>query len=157
MGRRTLLTWLAAVGQLAVFLLFLGWTVWEGPVPLIRVRWSPNLAPEVRAELERELGLHKPEPTDPDTFQYELWSAQPQDIAALVQHPQVDDTAGIDRKRFRLDPEEAGLAPGRVWRGGLAFGGPEGARRFRVVFGAATGVTLLLTAFAAVANRRTPQ
>jgi hypothetical protein len=157
MGRRTLLTWLAAAGQVAILALFLAWTYWEGPVPLIRVRWSPNLPPEVRAQAERELDLHKPEPTDPDTFQYELWSAHPRDIAALVQHPQVNDTAGIDRKRVRLDPEEAGLAPGRVWWGGFAFGGLEGARRFRVVFGAVSAVTLVLTWLAAVANRRTPQ
>jgi hypothetical protein len=149
---RGLLTRLAAAAQLAAFVLFAAWAVWEGPLPLIKVRWSPGLPVEMRQAAERELDLQMLELTDPDTYQYELWSASPRDIAVLVRHPLVADTSGIDRQRFRIDHETAGVAPGRVWRGGFIFGGRDGARRFRLVFFTVTAAALLL---AAVTTKKT--
>ena len=121
--------------------LFMAWVTWEGPLPLIRVRWPPNLAAEARERAERELDLQLVGPTDADTYQYQLWSAYRSDIAAVVRHPDIADTSGIDRERFRLDPETVGFAPDRVWRGGF-FRGRRSALHFRVVFGAVLGVTL---------------
>lgn len=140
MDRHGLLTRMAGIGQLVLLGLFMAWVTWEGPLPLIKVRWTPNLAAEARERAERELDLQLVGPTDTDTYQYQLWSAYRSNIAAVVRYPGVADTSGIDRERFRLDPETVGVAPGRVWRGGL-FRGRQGALLFRVVFGVILGVT----------------
>lgn len=142
MDRHQLLTRVAGIGQFVLLGLFLAWVTWEGPVPLIRVRWSPNLAAEARERAEWELDLQFVRPTDTDTYQYQLWSAHRSHLAAVVQHPSVADTSGIDRAQFRLDPETVGFAPGRVWQGGL-FRGRRSALHFRVVFG-----VILAVAFA---------
>jgi len=122
--------------------LLLAWLTWEGPPPRIRVRWSPNLADEVRQRDERALDLELVGPTDPDTYEYQLWSPYPADIAALVHHPDVADTSGIDREQFRLDRTAVGNGTGRVWRGGF-LRGRQSARQFRVVFGVLLGITFL--------------
>ena len=140
MDRHRLLTRIAGFGQLVLLGLFMAWVTWEGPVPLVRVRWSPNLAAEARERAERELDLQFVRPTDTDTYQYELWSAHRGNIAAVVQSAVVADTSGIDRAQFRLDPTTVGFAPGRVWWGGV-FRGRRSALYFRVVFGAILGVT----------------
>ena len=140
MARHRLLTRLAGIGQLMLLALFMAWVAWEGPLPLIRVRWSPNLAAEARERAERELDLQFVKPTDADTYQYELWSADRRSIAAVVQYRDVADTSGIDRAQFRLDPQTVGSAPGRVWRGGF-LGGRRSALHFRIVFGVILGAT----------------
>jgi hypothetical protein len=141
MHRHRLLARIAGIGQLVLLGLFMAWVTWEGPLPLIRVRWPPNLATEARERAERELDLQLVQPTDPDTYQYRLWSPSQANIAALVQHPDIDDTAGIDTEGFRLDPETVGFAPGRAWWGGF-FQGRRSALNFRVVFGVVLGATL---------------
>jgi hypothetical protein len=140
MDRHRLLTRIAGIGQLVLLGLFMAWVAWEGPLPLIKVRWSPNLAAEARERAERELDLQLVGSTDADTYQYQLWSAHRSSIVAVVRYPGVADTSGIDRERFRLDPQTVGVAPGRVWRGGL-FRGRQGSLLFRVVFGVILGVT----------------
>lgn len=150
MDRGRLLTRIAGIGQLALLALFVAWVTWEGPVPLIRVRWAPTLPVEARERAERELDLRFVKPTDTNTFQYELWSAGGGGIAAVVRSPAVEDTSGIDRGRFRFDPETVGFAPGRVWWGGV-FRGPRSALYFRVVF----GVVLVVTFVAGLLARRT--
>lgn len=140
MDRHRLLTRIAGIGQLVLLGLFMAWVTWEGPLPLIKVRWSPNLAAEARERAERELDLQPVGPTDADTYQYQLWSVDRSNIAAVVQYRDVADTSGIDRVQFRLDPQTVGVAPGRVWRGGF-FRGRRSALHFRVVFGVVLGVT----------------
>jgi hypothetical protein len=125
---------------------------WEGPLPLIKVRWTPNLAAEARERAERELDLQLVGPTDADTYQYQLWSAYRSNIAAVVQYPGVADTSGIDRPLFRLDPETVGVGPGRVWLGGF-FRGRRSALHFRLVFGVILGATF---ASALLARRTRP-
>lgn len=75
MDRHRLLTRIAGIGQLVLLGLFMAWVAWEGPLPLIKVRWSPNLAAEARERAERELDLQLVGSTDADTYQYQLWSA----------------------------------------------------------------------------------
>ena len=140
MDRHKLLTRMAGIGQLVLLGLFMAWVAWEGPLPLIKVRWAPNLAAEARERAERELDLQLVRPTDTDTYEYQLWSVYRSNIAAVVQYRDVADTSGIDRAQFRLDPETVGFAPGRVWRGGV-FRGRRSALYFRVVFGVILGVT----------------
>ena len=149
MDTHTRLTRVAGTGQLVLLVLFVGWVTWEGPLPMIKVRWAPNLAAEIREGAERELDLQMVSLTDADTYQYQLWSAHPGNIAAVVQSPHVADTSGIDRVRFRLDPETVGYAPGRVWQGGF-FRGRRSALYFRVVF----GVVLLVTFASGLLARR---
>ncbi len=150
MDRHRLLIRMAGFGQLVLLALFMAWVTWEGPVPLIKVRWSPNLAPEARARAERELDLQLVRSTDTDTYQYQLWSADRSNIAAVVQYAGVADTSGIDRAQFRLDPATVGVAPGRVWQGGF-FTGRRSALYFRVVF----GLVLAVTFASALLARRT--
>lgn len=140
MDRHRLLARIAGIGQLVLLGLFLAWVTWEGPVPVIRVRWSPNLAAEARERAERELDLQLVMPTDTDTYQYQLWSAHRSGIAAVVHYRDVADTSGIDRAQVRFDPERVGFAPGRVWWGGF-LRGRRSALHFRVVFGIILGLT----------------
>jgi hypothetical protein len=69
--------------------------------PPIHVRWKPATSEAERAELERGFGLTNGEFTEGTTYAYLLTDTSTANIRALVQHPQVDDTANVNRIRFR--------------------------------------------------------
>lgn len=77
--------------------------LWMIPPYAVRlnVRWTPDVDASARAGLERQLGLTQGEPTEGTTFVYYLEAPTTDRIRALVQHPSVDDTAHINRIRFR--------------------------------------------------------
>ncbi len=75
-------------------------TLSTAPVPL-HVRWKPGVGDAERGELERRFHLTQGEATEGTTRAYLLTDTSTDNIRALVQHPRVDDTANINRIRFR--------------------------------------------------------
>jgi hypothetical protein len=70
--------------------------------PLIRVRWAPSVDETQRLSRESALRLRRgPEHAD-RTWTYELQDTTPENIRALVTDSAVEDTDGIDRRRFRI-------------------------------------------------------
>ena len=69
----------------------------------VNIRWAPELTDADRRTLETRYSL-----VSPDLVEGSTWSYAPQDdshanIRALVDHPQVADTHGIDRATGRVD------------------------------------------------------
>lgn len=77
--------------------------LWMNPPYPVRlnVRWTADVDAATRASLERQLRLTGGEPTEGTTFAYYLEDPTTEGIRAIVQHPSVDDTAHINRIRFR--------------------------------------------------------
>ncbi len=75
--------------------------------PRINIRWRPGIADSQRAALERQLSLSPVEQLQGDTWRYQLHDTSARSIAAIVQHPDVEDTHHIDRADFDV----AGDAP----------------------------------------------
>lgn len=78
----------------------LSMTLSHGPVPM-HVRWSPSTTDADRAALEQKYSLTQGEVTDGRTRAYRLADTSTGNIRALVQDPHVEDTADINRVRFR--------------------------------------------------------
>ena len=70
------------------------------PIPL-NVRWKSDVTDARRADLERELRLIEGRLTEGTTWAYRLTDPSTASIRGIVQHPEVDDTAHINRIRFR--------------------------------------------------------
>lgn len=70
------------------------------PVP-INVRWKPEVSTAQRVELERRFRLTDGRPTDGTTWGYVLGDTSAANIRAIIQDPAVDDTAKLNRIRFR--------------------------------------------------------
>ncbi len=75
---------------------------WSTTVP-VSIRWQPGLSDVDRIELERRFELDAPEPERGRTWAYTLRNSSPDNLRALVSHPQVQDTDGFDRVEF-ADP-----------------------------------------------------
>jgi len=84
----------------AVAAAVLSLTLSSDPVP-IHVRWKPGISDAERAELERQFGLTQGEFREGTTYAYGLANTSTDNIRALVQHPRVDDTAELNRIRYR--------------------------------------------------------
>jgi hypothetical protein len=75
-------------------------TLSSDPVP-IHVRWKQGVSDAERADLERQFGLTEAEFREGTTYAYRLANTSTDNIRALVQHPRVDDTAELNRIRYR--------------------------------------------------------
>src|SRR5436309_2776924 len=75
-------------------------TLSRDPVP-IHVRWKPGTSDAERAALEQRFHLTEGVVTEGTTRAYLLADTSTEKIRAMVQHPSVEDTAGINRIRFR--------------------------------------------------------
>lgn len=106
---------------------------------VMHVRWKTDVAPGQRAELERRFTLTKGELDGGTTWRYSLVDASTNNIRALIQHDAVDDTAHLNRVRYR--PEFA-----------------QDRTRRLAVYAAATGMTgsVALLLFAAFRRRVVP-
>ena len=71
-------------------------------VPEINVRWVPGLDKDRRRVLEERFGLEPRNEVASTTWSYALTDVSRENIATLVQHPDVDDTHGIDRAEVLL-------------------------------------------------------
>ncbi len=89
--------------------------LWFDPPHPIRlhVRWHPDVDASRRGELERQLELSQGELKEGTTWLYTLQTPSKEAIRAIVQHPSVDDTAHVNRVKFRPglkeDPERRAL------------------------------------------------
>ena len=83
----------AAAGVLSV-------TLSGHPVPM-HVRWKPGTSDAERAALEQRFHLTEGVVSEGTTRAYLLADTSTGNIRAMVQHPSVEDTADINRIRFR--------------------------------------------------------
>jgi hypothetical protein len=67
----------------------------------LNVRWRPDVDASQRALLEQQLHLTRGERTEGTTWTYWLPDPSADTIGAIVKHPSVEDTAHINRTRFR--------------------------------------------------------
>jgi hypothetical protein len=106
MARRAMMAVLLLVGLVTLF------PERDPPVRVtdVSVRWSAGLGDEQRQRLERQFSLERGEPnsnrTDAlDVWNYELRDASAENVRALVTHPSVADTGGIERSTFTVAPQ----------------------------------------------------
>jgi hypothetical protein len=74
------------------------------PKPVIHVRWPAGLAPDERSRIEVALHIDPQRDLGERTWQYGLLDASPANVVAIVTHPSVEDTQGIDRGSRTLLP-----------------------------------------------------
>lgn len=70
------------------------------PVP-VHIRWKPDVSDAQRSGLERQFHLLPDHHTEGTTWAYQLTDPSTDTIRAIVQDPRVDDTAHLNRIRFR--------------------------------------------------------
>ena len=74
----------------------------SNPQPEINIRWVPGLDADRRRSLEERFGLEPRNELAPTTWSYALTNGSRVNITALVQHPDVEDTHGLDRAEALL-------------------------------------------------------
>ena len=94
---RAVIGFVAGAAVVAVVLWF---ALPGGPVP-IHVRWTSNTTDAQRAALEQRFHLTNGEVTEGTTRAYQLADTSTDNIRSLVQNPNVDDTADLNRLKFR--------------------------------------------------------
>ena len=75
-------------------------TLSRDPVPM-HVRWKPGTTDSDRAALEQRFHLRDGVATEQNTWAYHLADTSTDNIRAIIQHPQVEDTADLNRIKFR--------------------------------------------------------
>ena len=88
----------AALLAAYVFWLHLG----ELPRHRVNVRWAPAASDADRHAFEQRTGLVAAQATDARTWSYQLRDQSPGNIRRIVESPLVEDTAQLDRARFRV-------------------------------------------------------
>jgi hypothetical protein len=74
----------------------------HGSGPLVHVRWAPGVDDEQRAHAEEQFQIVPERFLGERTWQYELFDSSTATVQAIVAHPLVEDTAGIDRRTFAV-------------------------------------------------------
>ena len=69
----------------------------------INIRWVPGLDADRRRWLEERFGLEPRNELEPATWSYALTDGSRANITTIVQHPDVEDTDGIDRAESLLE------------------------------------------------------
>ena len=69
----------------------------------INIRWVPGLDADRRRWLEERFGLGAGNELESSTWSYALADASHENITTIVQHPDVEDTHGIDRAESLLE------------------------------------------------------
>jgi hypothetical protein len=77
-------------------------TVEPAPTASISIRWSRQVTDDRRQQLEAQFGLTNPRSRGGATWDYELADTSGANVAAIVQHEAVEDTAGVDRATLRV-------------------------------------------------------
>lgn len=142
-GTRRWLRRIAVAGQALLIALCAAWALFERPAAVVDINWREGLSADARRQAERDLYLEYLD--DDDKGHYELGSPRQADIAAIVAHPDVEDTQRIDRTHATLTADSY---PGtlRVWWAG-PFKGVRGRLQFRVVVAVIGVITLLCASF----------
>jgi len=97
----------------------------DPPHPItVHVRWRADLDVFRRGALEQQLNLVLGQRMEGNTWRYTLGKPTTEAIQAIVQHPNAEDTAHLDRDRFRPEFSEDSAARARYfgWIGGGAGG-----------------------------------
>ena len=79
------------------------------PHLIFNVRWPPGIADADRARTESALRLAPHRDIADRTWEYNLLDRSPQNVEAIVRHPLVEDTQGIDRANMVLLHKPASL------------------------------------------------
>lgn len=74
------------------------------PAPEIRIRWRHGLPTERVAELERRFRLVNRKPSE-DRFSYDLLDTRPENVKALVNERDIEDTDRVDREGSTIPPD----------------------------------------------------
>lgn len=72
------------------------------PYLIVNVRWPAGMTDSDRSRLESQLHLAPHRDIGDQTWEYNLLDRSRENIAAIVQHPLVEDTQGIDRGTLAL-------------------------------------------------------
>jgi hypothetical protein len=143
-GTRRSMHRISAAGQCLLILLSISWAVFERRAPFVNVRWRDGLSTEARRQAEIQLYLENGEPAG-EAWRYELASPRTADIAAIIVHPDVQDTHRIERHNATISAD-AGRGELRVWWAG-PFKGAHSRLEFRAVFGVIGIITLFCASF----------
>src|SRR5688572_20478787 len=73
--------------------------------PRVNVRWAPEVSTEQRATLERRFQLVSPAHVEGSTWTYDLRDPSAANVNALIAHPAVEDTHGINRQAGAVEPD----------------------------------------------------
>jgi hypothetical protein len=74
----------------------------RGSGPVVNVRWAATVDDTQRAHLEEQLHIVPEQFLGERTWRYELFDSSVDAVQAIVTHPLVEDTAGIDRGTFAV-------------------------------------------------------
>lgn len=87
------------------------------PTRLVKIRWSPSVSFEARAEVQKRLGLRgcRPESDSTPTELCDLIDWTPDNMRALVSSPAVEDTSGFDRGGALAFPSNPQPGIGHRW------------------------------------------
>ena len=118
------LAWLAAA---FVLLTAVAWGIlsltWPDSPVDVNVRWKPDVSETLRVDLERQFQLAHGEHSEGTTWRYQLADASTANIRALIQHSRVDDTAHLNRIRFRPEFGQDRLRQLVAWAIGIGAAG----------------------------------
>jgi hypothetical protein len=98
------------------------------PAPEVAVRWQEGLTWDRRVDLERQFGLVRGRDVDEQTRTYDLVDIRTENIRALLEQPEIEDTGVIDRTTFTV-PADARYGRGWMWVGNRW----PAARKYRLV------------------------
>jgi hypothetical protein len=76
---------------------------------MIHIRWPARISDDDRSRAEVQLRLEPHRDIGDRTWEYNLLERSRESIAAIVQHPLVEDTQGIDRGALVLTAPEAAI------------------------------------------------
>ena len=95
---------IAVAGRCLLIALCAAWALFERPAKVVNITWREGLSAEARRQVERDLYLAE-YLENGDEWHYEVRSPRQADIAAIVAHPDVEDTHRIDREHatFTVD------------------------------------------------------
>lgn len=100
--------WRHAAGGLTVAFIVASTLVWGAlslawpEVPIhVHVRWRADITDDQRVEFERRFGLTQGITTGDTSWEYQLVDTSTANIASLIREPLVDDTAHLNRIRYR--------------------------------------------------------
>jgi hypothetical protein len=78
---------------------------WQERLATIYVRWALDVDEEARRRLESQFQLRPVQPEGDRTWRYQIRNFSQQEIERIVNDPSVDDTEGIDRHAFAVNPD----------------------------------------------------
>lgn len=112
---------MAVLVSIVATVILLGFTVLDPAPRRINVRWAESATTSDRLRQATVLHLDAAEPRGERTWSYQLLDDSTDNLGAIVRHPLIEDTAGIDRGNLNMVPEVPAVRAGlrelqRAWR-----------------------------------------